>query len=111
MAGIVSGILLGVCLAGLAIALYMQLVGYDPVTQSRGMRTAIVISADFLGILCLLAGQLIAAHFHWGGARAQTRLDVWVAIGSALLGAGAIHAWQEWHRKPPPPKAPWEKPS
>src|SRR5262245_62656960 len=83
MAGIVSGILLGVCLAGLAIALYMQLVGYDPVTQSRGMRTAIVISADFLGILCLLAGQLIAVHFHWGGARAQTRLDVWVAIASA----------------------------
>lgn len=97
--GVVSSILLGSCLAGLAVAFYMKLVGYDPVSQPRALRVAIVLGGEFLGALCLVAGMLIGEHLHWTRHRLEAPWEVWIAIASALLGAGIVTAWLEYHRK------------
>ena len=96
--GVASSILLGACLAGLAVAFYMKLAGYDPVAQPRALRVAIVLGAELLGALCLVAGMLVGEYLHWIRRRLEAPWEVWIALVSALLGAGFVAAWREYHR-------------
>jgi len=100
--GVALSILLGSCLAGLAVALYMRLMDFDPTTQPRALRVAIVIGAEFLGALCFVAGLLIGEHLHWTHRRFEGRVEVWITIAAALLGAGIVAAWREYRRTPNP---------